>query len=94
MRQAVIRKTLEGDWTEFAFEKEGRFFFVKNFSDEDILVSFENGTDEEKCFKIKSGIGEELAVSFYPLDKEDFKTNKIFVKGTGEVEVQSLDIHA
>lgn len=93
MRQAVLRKTLEGDWTEFAFEKAGRFFFVKNFTDGDIFVSFEENTKEENCFKIASGVGEEVSISFEALDREEYKTKSVFVKGTGEVEVQGLDIY-
>lgn len=93
MRQAVIRKTLEGDWTEFAFEKAGRYFFVKNFTDGDIFVSFEENTEEESCFKIASGVGEEVSISFEALDREDYKTKSVYIKGTGEVEVQGLDIY-
>lgn len=94
MRQAVLRKTLTGDWTEFAFAKKGRFYFVKNFTDSDIFVSFENGTAEENSIKIKSNSGEEVSISYDAIDRDIYYADKIYVKGTGEVEVQSIDIYS
>ena len=92
MKQAVLRKTLTGGWTEFKFPQQSRFFFVKNFTEGDVLVSFANGDAESESVKIQSNMGEEGAISFCGTDKSDFYTDTIYVKGTGEVEVQALDV--
>ena len=92
MKQAILRKTLTGNWEEFSFPKKGRFFFVKNLTSADIFVSFEENDSEEESIKIKSGIGEEVSISFNGLDRKEYYTKTIYVKGSGEVEVQSLDI--
>ena len=91
LKQLVKRQTLTGNWTEIQFPKKSRSFFVKNFTEGDIFVSFKNNDDEAECFKIKSGIGEEVAIQFHSLDKSEFYVNSIYVKGTGEVEVQAMD---
>ena len=91
MKQLLLRKTLTGDWEQFSFNGKARFFFVKNFTDDDILVSFESETAEENCFKIKAGVGEEVTISYNSIDRNEFYVDSIYVKGTGEVEVQALD---
>ena len=48
MKQKVIRKTLTGNWESFQFENKSRFFFVKNFTDEDIYVSLKDGCTVEE----------------------------------------------
>ena len=88
----VKRVTLTGDWQEITFEKKVKHYFVKNFTDGDIFVSFEENDSENTSFKIKSGLGEEVAISFYQVDNPYFKSDVIYVKGTGEVEIQQLDI--
>lgn len=90
MKQAVLRKTLTGSWTEFAFTNPSRFFFVKNLSEDNIFVSFESGTEETASFLIPSMHGEEVAMSFGANDAAYYVT-KIYVKGTGDVEVQAMD---
>lgn len=91
MKQKVIRKTLAGEWETFKFEDKSRFFFVKNFTDGDIYVSLKEGCTEEESIKIKSGVGEEVAINYGGADIPLYKTDSVFVKGTGEVEVQALD---
>lgn len=91
MKQAVLRKVLTGEWTEFKFDQKSRFFFVKNFTGGDIFVSFVDGDDESASVKIKSNTGEECAISFCGTDKSEFYVDAIYVIGTGEVEVQALD---
>ena len=93
MKQAVIRKTLTGDWTAFTFDRKAQFFFVKNFTEDVIYVSFESGTNTNACIKINSGMGEECFISLGGSMGEYF-TDTIYVKGTGEVEVQGEDIYA
>lgn len=46
VKQAVMRKTLTGEWEKFEFPYVGRFYMVKNFSNSDILVSFEENEGE------------------------------------------------
>lgn len=93
MKQAVLRKTLSGSWEKFSFDKVGRFYLVKNLSSNDCLVSFEDGDiREDECIKIKKGITEKVAISHNVLDSKDFYVKDIYVKGMGEIEVQSLDI--
>lgn len=92
MKQAVLRKTLSGSWEKFSFDKAGRFYLIKNLSTNDCLVSFEDGDiRENECIKIKKATAEKVAISHNVLDSADFYVKDIFVKGTGEIEVQSLD---
>lgn len=92
MKQAVIRQTLTNNaWTAFTFTGKGRTYFVKNYTESDIYVSFENNDSENESFKIASGMGEEVAISFDVVRDENYFTNVIYVKGTGEVEVQQMD---
>lgn len=93
MKQAVLRKTLTGNWEKFGFLKKGRFYLVKNLSANDLLVSFEDGDiREDECFKIKAGTSEKVAISHDAIDREMYYVKDIYAKGTGEVEIQSLDI--
>lgn len=92
MKQALLRKVLTGDWEEFTFSKKGRFYLVKNLSEGDIFVSFENEDLEEESFKIKAGETEKVAISWDSIDREIYYVKSLYVKGTGEVEVRSLDI--
>lgn len=92
MKQKVIRKTLSGSgFNAVTFADKSRFYLVKNFSSSDILVSFDNTATDEECFKIKSGNAESVAVNFGGVDKEEYYTNTLYIKGSGEVEVQQLD---
>lgn len=92
MKQAIVRKILTGGWTAFRFPERGRKYYVKNFGEGDIYVSFVNDGVEATAFKIKGYMGEELQMGFaskaYPYGLVDV----IYVKGTGEVEVQSEEI--
>lgn len=91
MKQQVKRKVLNGSWVEFKFEYKALCFFVKNFTDGDILVSFENDGKEDEAFKIAKGTGEEIAISYGGANNNEHATNVLYVKGTGEVEIQELD---
>lgn len=91
MKQKVIRKTLTGEWERFNFGEPSRFFFVKNFTEGDIFVSLKEGCTEDESIKIKSGMGEEVAINYGGADIPLYNTDGVFVKGVGEVEVQALD---
>lgn len=93
MKQLVKRQTLTGNWTEFSFAMASKKFIVKNFTDADIFVSFKNNDNENESIKIAKGMGEEIAVTFKAINKSEFLKNSIYVKGTGEVEVQALDAY-
>ena len=86
----VKRVTLTGDWEEIQFDQKAKNYFVKNYTEGDIFVSFEENDDEDTSFKITSGIGEELAINQSALSKPENITDTIYVKGTGEVEVQQM----
>lgn len=90
MKQQVIRRTLTGDWEAFTFNVSARAFFVKNFTDGDIYVSFEADDVEAESFKIKSGIGEGISINDGVSTSAYYK-NTVYVKGTGEVEVEATD---
>lgn len=92
MKQAVKRKTLTGNWEAFSFPKKARSFFVKNFTDGDIFVSFENNDSEDESFKIAKGLAEQIEITQNGFEKDEYYSSAIYVKGAGEVEVQALDI--
>jgi len=89
MKQQVVRKTIAGSWTEFKFAVKSRAFFVKNFTSGDIYVSFANDDDQDGAFKIKTGMGEEIYIASPRQD--GYYVDAVYVKGTGEVEVQAID---
>lgn len=91
MKQSVRRKTLTGGWTEFKFEHKSKRFFVKNYTSGDIFVSFENNDQESESYKIKTGMGEEVAITWSDLLYAPNVADAIYVKGTGEVEVEQID---
>lgn len=93
MKQSVKRLTLTGEWTEFTFTKKAKRYFVKNFTEGDIYVSFENNDLEAESFKIAAGHGEEVAISYGGVNARQFMVNTVYVKGTGEVEVEQLDYY-
>ena len=82
MKLRIARETLAGTKQEFEFQHEGEEYIVKNFSDGNMYVSFEETATDDESIKISA-------------DKAQICTcgaevKKIYVKGTGEVEVQQL----
>lgn len=86
----VKRVTLTGDWEAVTFNQKAKNYFVKNYSEGDIFVSFEENDAEDTSFKIKTGLGEALAINQSALSKEEHFTDTIYVKGTGEVEIEQM----
>ena len=86
----VQRKTLAGSSTAFTFDSPGLKFLVKNLSDENaMLVNFEDVTDDNAAASVK----------IPPMTAQVILTNEgapeirydtIYVKGTGDVEVQEI----
>lgn len=90
MKQQVKKVTLSGSWQKVSFENKATRFFVKNFSTGDIFVSFAENDTEDESFRIASGIAEEVAISYTNI-RGKYAVNDIYVKGSGEIEVQQLD---
>lgn len=95
MKQQLKRQTLESStWTAFEFDIPCRSFFVKNFTEGDIYVSFAQEENTTTSFKIPSMFAEEVYIS----DNKDFNTNwlknivYVYASQSGEVEVEELDI--
>lgn len=87
----VIRKTLDGSSQEYDFGAPGMQFLVKNLSDGDILVNFEDLTDDNAA--ASALIPKETAqviVTNTGYPKKEF--SQIYVKGsgTGDVEIQMI----
>lgn len=93
MKQQVQRKTLSGGITKFSFDHVCGEYLVKNFSDNDAYVSFEDNTGEDESIKIAPNSYQVVVVNYYLGGLESNKTKDLYVKGTGEVEVQQLCWH-
>lgn len=92
MKQAIIRKVLTGEWEEFRFPTKGKKFYVKNFSADPAYVSFAANSSEESSFKLNGNMGEEFQMSYENRPYPYGMVYVIYVKGEGEIEVQSEDI--
>ena len=87
MKQKVVRKTLTGSMTPFTFDVKACSFFVMNFSDDDAYVSFEDGVQDPECYKLPSM----FAATYFYNDYSGYYTDTIYIKGTGEIEVEPLN---
>lgn len=91
IKQKVIRKTLIGDWEPFTFDVKSKSFCVKNFSDSPCYVSFVDDDEENESIKIREYMAEVCYItSLYNLAGSFFK-DTIYVKGTGEIEVEAIE---
>lgn len=91
MLQKVQRVTLTGSgFEEIAFAKEGIKFMVKNFTNGDIFVSFSEGATEDNSIKIPSGYYQLCVANEHGGSANAYNTDTLYIKGTGEVEVQEL----
>lgn len=89
----VVRKTLTGESEAFTFEIKGHDFLVKNFTESDIFVNFDPITvaNEETSYKIPSMVAQLIdADNYLRYGVHTVKTDTIYVKGTGEVEVDMV----
>lgn len=89
----IKRLTLTGETTEVSFTTFCGDWLVKNFSDNDVYVSFDENLDEDEAVKIPSGYGQKVVDNKFLGGLDHFEHNAIYVKGTGEVEVQQLCFH-
>ena len=91
MKQQLKRLNVSTQ-AQINFRYEAKSYFVKNFTSGDIYVSFEaiDNEDFSECYKIKSGIAEEVYVARTGISNK-YLTDTIYIYGNGEVEVQQLD---
>ena len=64
-------------------------FIVKNYSGSDIYVTFGDAVDEETAIRIMPLAGQVCFINAKEGETNP-KSNKVRVKGTGEVEVQAI----
>lgn len=79
----------------FFFNGKGRDFLVKNFSDNDLLVSFDNEAKDDEWIKIPANMYQVCTVNALREDssyryEDDIYRDRLYLKGNGEVEVQVL----
>lgn len=88
--QRVKRVQLAGGVLAVEFETYGGQYLVKNFSDGDIYVSFEEGVSEDTSIKISSGYAQVCIINERDGLNGQAKAKTLYIKGMGEVEVQQL----
>jgi len=91
--QQVKRIVLTGVEQAITFDYLCGKYLVKNFSSADIFVSFNAETPEEKSIKIPSESYQIVIVNEYLGSLEAYERKQIYIKGTGEIEVQQLCFH-
>lgn len=89
MAQQVKRVELEGSITQVIFPNQCGRYLVKNFSDGDIYVSFEESVELNTSIKITAGMAQVCIINERNGSGQE-KANCIYISGTGEVEVQQL----
>ena len=82
MKLNIIRKEISGK-EPFEFSLHKAEYIVKNFTDGDVYVSFEADAPDSESIKIPSMLGQ-LCTNVTN------ESNVVYVKGTGEVEVQQI----
>lgn len=88
--QSVKRVTLTGAVKSVGFNKPSGAYLVKNFSNDDIYVSFESTVATDTAIKIASGMAQVCFINMRDGLNGQEKTTVISLKGTGEVEVQQI----
>lgn len=90
----VQRVTLSGsEFEEVEFNTICGRYLVKNFTEDDIYVSFDEDATTNTSIKIPAGYFQEVIANEYLGGLDAYKTTSIYIKGTGEVEVQQLCYH-
>lgn len=89
----VKRVTLIGITQAVEFDTVCGKWLVKNFTSGDIYVSLNEPLVEANAIKIASGYGQVITTNEHFAWSDDYKSKKIYVKGTGEIEVQQLCYH-
>ena len=86
----VKRITLTGNWEAVTFTNASKTYLVKNFSGAEIYVSFERDDVDDSSIKILQDDREVITATPMILQALNYNLNTIYVKGTGEVEVQQI----
>lgn len=84
----VLRQTLAGTSTAFTFTDAGLKFLVKNLSDNDCYVNYEAITNDNTGTSIL--VPSKTAQVVITDEVNCDATTTLYVKGTGDVEVQVL----
>ena len=90
MELQVKRINLTGAVKGVEFARACRKYLVKNFTNSDIYVSFESNLDETKAVKIAAGYAQAIVINENYAWSNEVLNKTIYIKGTGEVEVQQL----
>lgn len=93
LKQKVNRQTLTAaTWTAFEFDVKSREFVVKNFTEDDILVSLEANDQDDESILIKAGMAEVIYATKVSESPEAYY-DTVYVKAAeaGDVEVQATD---
>lgn len=85
-------------FTKVEFEHSSDYYMVKNFSSDDIYVSFLSDATTENSNKIASKMGQIVSKGVVDLDYDGSVSRKpyneftdtIYVKGSGEVEISQI----
>ena len=88
--QHIQRVNLSGDVQEVKFEYNSGRYLVKNFSGGDIYASFEPTVVESISIRITNGYAQVCIINEKGTGYGQSKTDTIYLKGVGEVEVQQL----
>lgn len=90
MQLNLKRVTLSGATAAVTFNNKCGKYLVKNFTSGNIYVSFDSNLVEANSIKIAAGMGQVCLINEYYDWSQEVKTNTIYIKGSGEVEVQQL----
>ena len=90
MELQLQRVVLTGTTKQVQFSQNAAIYLVKNFTSGDIYVSFNSNLVESKAIKIASGYAQECCINENAMWHKNCNCNSIYVKGTGEVEVQQV----
>lgn len=85
----VKRVTAGASFAPVEFDHRCSQYLVKNFSEGDIYVATEADATEDTSIKIPAGSYQVCITNAY-LNADCFKVDRIYIKGSGEVEVQQL----
>ena len=90
MKERVFRTTLSGsEFERIQFTNLCKKFIVKNFSDNDVFVSFSKNATESSSIKIPKNFYQ--VIEFNENDVTANETDTLYCKGTGEIEIQELN---
>lgn len=85
----VIKQNVNGV-TAFTFDKLSDKFLVKNFSENDITVSFSAEMPANETVTIKAGMGQVIFENEHLGCCAAYAHDTLYIDGSGEVEVQAI----